>query len=264
MTEPIGTRLNWARMNTAARNAVIAGFQRAKDSGAYDALTELHQRAMLGGGENWHRKPIFLPVHRWFLLKLEEAIGVPMPYWDWVFNRALPPGVGGNGSSVEGWRVTTGPFRDWNSRILDTATNSFVSRPGILRQTAQFATSLPTGAQMSRVMAQTVYDAPPWDQRSRTGFRNWLEGGFGLPRPAVHNRVHEWVGGDMRTGTSPNDPLFWFHHCQVDRTWAGWQQRRGAATYVGPAGQGPDEPMPLADGTTPAQMFPIAPYDRLP
>jgi tyrosinase len=251
-------------MSAADRQAVINGLQQAKTSGAYDDLTELHQNAMLRNGNDWHRKPIFLPVHRWFILQLEAAIGVPMPYWDWVANRALPAGVGGNGSAAQGYRITTGPFRDWISRIFDTASGGFVDRPGILRQTATNAASLPTAAQMTRVMAQTVYDAAPWDQRSTTGFRNWVEGGFGLPKPAVHNRVHEWIGGDMRAGTSPNDPLFWFHHVNVDRIWAGWQNRRGVTNYAGPAEQGPDAPMPLTPGVTPSQMFSFRPYDRLP
>ena len=35
----------------------------------------------------------------------------------------------------------------------------------------------------------------------------------------MHNLVHRWVGGSMGPGTSPNDPVFFLHHCNVDRIW---------------------------------------------
>jgi tyrosinase len=260
MTTPIGTRRDWARMSTADRNAVIAGLQRAKSSDAYDRLTELHQQAMLGNANEWHRRPILLPAHRWFLLQLEAAMGVPMPYWNWTVNRGLPGGLGGNGDSSQGYRVTRGPFANWSSRIYNTSTGTFTSRPGIIRQMATFAASLPTATQLTQVLNQSTYDSSPWNA-SAAGFRNMLEGGTGFPKPAMHNRVHEWVGGDMRAGTSPNDPVFWFHHSNVDRIWASWQRRWGTDRYQAPLAQGPDRPMPLCNGTTPRQMFPIPPYD---
>ena len=37
-----------------------------------------------------------------------------------------------------------------------------------------------------------------------------------------HNTAHVVVGGDMLTGGSPLDPVFWAHHCMVDYSWAKW------------------------------------------
>jgi tyrosinase len=37
-----------------------------------------------------------------------------------------------------------------------------------------------------------------------------------------HNTAHVVVGGDMVTGGSPLDPVFWSHHCMVDYCWAKW------------------------------------------
>ena len=70
----------------------------------------------------------------------------------------------------------------------------------------------------------TPYDAPPWDTSS-AGFRNRLE--------TLHNRVHVWVGGDMLPSTSPNDPVFFLHHCNVDRLWEAWLTQHGR-TYLPP------------------------------
>lgn len=57
----------------------------------------------------------------------------------------------------------------------------------------------------------------------------------------LHNGPHIWVGGDDNwiAGAAPtfiagpmsipavsvNDPVFWLHHCNVDRLWSTWQQR---------------------------------------
>ena len=41
-----------------------------------------------------------------------------------------------------------------------------------------------------------------------------------------HNQVHGWVGGSM--GIVPlaaYDPVFWAHHCMIDRLWYLWQLR---------------------------------------
>lgn len=47
--------------------------------------------------------------------------------------------------------------------------------------------------------------------------------GFAKALEELHDKVHVWVGGHMATGRSPTDPAFWFHHAQVDRIWAIWQ-----------------------------------------
>ncbi|MDD1642586.1 MAG: tyrosinase family protein, partial [Methylococcaceae bacterium] len=40
----------------------------------------------------------------------------------------------------------------------------------------------------------------------------------------IHNIVHVWIGGSAGTRSSPNDPAFFFLHCNVDRLWADWQK----------------------------------------
>lgn len=48
--------------------------------------------------------------------------------------------------------------------------------------------------------------------------------GFQSDLEAIHGGAHNAVGGDMGTSRSPNDPLFWLHHANVDRLWARWQR----------------------------------------
>lgn len=83
------------------------------------------------------------------------------------------------------------------SRNFETATPS---------QPRVFAT------QYTPEMIQFISDTDSFDQ-----FRRNLEG---LP----HNSVHAGIGGDMNYATlSPNDPIFYMHHRNVDRIWALWQ-----------------------------------------
>lgn len=82
---------------------------------------------------------------------------------------------------------------------------------------------------------------------STASFRNAAEG-WKSNRGAIaemHNRVHVWVGGHMGPGTSPNDPIFFLHHCNVDRLWALWQFRHPGQNYpVTVPGVGVSTPRP--------------------
>ncbi|MFJ8719354.1 tyrosinase family protein [Streptomyces violaceus] len=68
-----------------------------------------------------------------------------------------------------------------------------------------------------------TYDFAPWLHDSR-GFRSRLEGFTGT---GLHNQVHRWIGGDMAPASSPNDPVFFLHHANVDRLWESWMDRHG-------------------------------------
>ena len=60
-----------------------------------------------------------------------------------------------------------------------------------------------------------------------------LDNYMGSAEQYGHNMVHIFVGGDMvNLNTSPVDPLFWFHHSNVDRIWAQWSSIWGDANYA--------------------------------
>lgn len=65
-----------------------------------------------------------------------------------------------------------------------------------------------------------------------SSFRNLLEGWVSSRSQAeTHNRVHLWVGGSMMPASSPDDPIFFLHHCNIDRLWALWQLRHPGENY---------------------------------
>ncbi|MCM3922327.1 tyrosinase family protein [Frankia sp. AiPs1] len=209
-----------------------------------------------------HRGPVFLPWHRvmlrWLEAHLQRVLGDPdfgLPYWDWALD-GTPPALGGvaNPAASALWRDTPDGFGGQGSPVrgggfaFDRADpTSFRVRiatdsSGALRQVTErglarkFGQNAPFGsprlprtgdvrtAYNTRADPSLAdYDRPPFDVSSR-GFRNRLEGFTG---PGLHNQVHLWVGGDMAPASSPNDPVFFVHHCNVDRLWERWMHRNG-------------------------------------
>ena len=85
-------------------------------------------------------------------------------------------------------------------------------------------------------MGETRYDEADWDSNSSLGgHRNKLEGWAwinGNAPPNTHNLVHVWIGGDMGPASSPNDPVFFLNHCNVDRIWEAWRTATPGRQYV--------------------------------
>ena len=112
------------------------------------------------------------------------------------------------------------------------------------REAGQFSEpwgrALPTTTSVGIAMAENTYDGVPWsfDQASHRGtLEGWNAANTSLPVD-LHNLVHVWVGGDMGPGTSPNDPVFFLNHCNVDRIWEAWMVRNNRSYRPG-IGEGP-------------------------
>ena len=241
-----------------------------------------------------HSGPVFLPWHRFMLalfeLQLQRILSderFGLPYWDWAADGERRPEdqsaspvwaddcMGGQGDPVvsgpfafdeadaDSWRVRLEPIgRTGRLRTTDRGLRRIFARR---RPEVNFSPALPTQGEVSGVMTQSDYDAPPWSMES-PGFRNGLEGWLPIhPYSNLHNRVHVWVGGDMLLSSSPNDPVFYLNHCNVDRIWASWLESNGQ-TYVpdqtapeGLLGHRTDDDMYalLSDAVSPRQMLDI-------
>jgi tyrosinase len=256
--------------NAGTRDKYIQGVKSLKNDflrqdwpNTYDIFVIWHYNAMMtltppnstSGRNAAHSGPSFLPWHRWMLILLEyhlqRVLNDPnfgLPYWDWGADGELPPDqqliaqiwadncMGGSGSPI-----TNGPFAagSWQVNIEQgfapgSITPILVStNRGLQRSLGSDVNILPTRADVLATVHRNepniIYDASPWDRNS-SGFRNELEG---WPNgPIMHNRIHVWVGGDMAPATSPNDPVFYLNHCNVDRIWSGWQKIHNSPPYV--------------------------------
>ena len=170
------------------------------------------------------------------------------------------PGGGGGGG---GAGSTPSPFLPHRGAATRRTQTRGTAAPPIVRGTADATyiqrdlggaeedgiTRLPTAADMASVLGVQSYDSKPWNDVSdpRFSFRCALEG-WGRPKAVNtlggHNLVHMWVAGEWRahgaliagtiaSGASPNDPVFWLIHANVERLWAQWQQTHGPAYDAG-------------------------------
>ncbi len=214
--------------------------------GRYDDYSEVHMNAMMAQQgfpddpqftPGWgHYAPAFLPWHRALVLEFENDLAaidpsVTLPYWDWTdpaSNPLTPDFLGSNGDASQNHKVTDGPFafdgpNHWTLKVTDSPGD-----PNYLQRDfggAPNAISLPISAQIVSVEGATPYEKSPY-KGSDGGFRSRME-------YELHNLVHRWVGGTMMKATSPNDPVFFLHHCNIDRLWWAWQKLHGGdAPYL--------------------------------
>jgi tyrosinase len=209
---------------------------------SYDQFVQWHKDTVdeATGREDAHMGPAFFAWHRVFLRVFDAYLqgisgdrDLSVPYWDWTVDNSPTSSIwadtfmGGNGNGAPDWAVTTGPFRrgNWELRVRGTDPDTGKEEPAYLRR--QFGANnlkLPTQKDVQDTLSATPFDVDPWNDKSASGFRNRAEGYIPKAgRPHMHNAVHNWVGGSMIPITSPNDPVFFLHHCFMDKLWADWQ-----------------------------------------
>ena len=150
------------------------------------------QRALWGTCE--HGSLHFLSWHRFYLYYFERilraASGSPtlmLPFWNWTADRAVPA-----------------PFRS--------------NTPGNSLFVSQRASGINGGA---LIPASAVSPTAALAATAYSSFTGSLEG-------SPHGSVHVSVGGWMSSfNTAGQDPIFWLHHCNIDRLWESWLAQGG-------------------------------------
>jgi tyrosinase len=222
-------RKNVDSLTAAELQALRAAYQKAQqimDNRGYNYYAGLH------GIPNWYcwhheqnrrsnvNANLFLPWHRAYLLYFERAMRdqappntkVALPWWDWTSARSHANGVPTAFSTAT---VNSQPNPLFRARIVAPSAN-----PPINRMTRRFPgnpAQLPTTGNVNTVLNLTQFN----------DFSNQMED--------IHDFVHGWtggnngqVGGDMGSlGTAAWDPIFWSHHCNIDRLWYMWQLKHG-------------------------------------
>ncbi|MCY9786764.1 tyrosinase family protein [Nocardiopsis sp. EMB25] len=182
-----------------------------------------------GDPPEWRQCPhgdrYFLPWHRWYLYYFErivrrvivEDLGQwdqfdwALPYWNYAHREP------GDGS--EKYRRVPLPFRQRTMRGPDgrEEENPLYLPPYDTEGRCRGAEPLtPTEVDPSEAMAQTCFWPPEDTPGASSGFSRAFE-----HRP--HDIVHGTVGGLMgAVPTAAGDPVFWLHHCNIDRLWYAW------------------------------------------
>jgi tyrosinase len=151
----------------------------------------------------------FLTWHRGYLYYFERILRelsgdsqLTLPYWDWSSQPSVP----------EPYRSpadATNPLYDDTRNIND-------------------GSAIPDSIVVTDL--NTALSYPFFPTSGTFGFSPSLEA-------SPHGTVHTTIGGNMGTiETSANDPVFWLHHCNIDRQWNRWlNMGQGRANISDPA-----------------------------
>jgi len=202
----------------------------------YDVLAKMH-------GDNatpLHVHAIFLPWHRWFILKYEDALrekapGVTLTYWDWGHDSQEPQSspiwgdepwkFGRNGDPDDDNCVKTGAFASWQPGFPEKHCLKRVWRHQVRNM----------GGEES-VVANTISALVSSENLNMLLVKSkTFEEVAQAIELAPHGTAHNNMGGDMLSMYSPNDPIFYLHHTNIDRLWDAWQKLNPqlAGTYGG-------------------------------
>lgn len=211
--EPVHHRKNIELLNQdqlAWLRAGITATLPIADERGYQFFAGIHGLPLPAYCVHHQAEPLFLPWHRAYLYFFELAIQdqVPearLPWWDWTSPASQATGIP-EAYAVEQADGEPNPLHsapieppgreaDWPERTWRNA-----GRPN--------TSPLPNAQMVAEILALDDF----------LDFSNQLEN--------FHDAVHVWVGGTMADiAFAAYDPLFWAHHCMVDRIWRLWQLR---------------------------------------
>ncbi len=186
-----------------------------------------------------HGSPFFTTWHRWYMFYFEQICramcGDPsftLPYWNY-------------GSNPTTAQQLPAPFRDTNLRLyFDDRGVGFSNPQASGTQTVAMNNGgfMPFSQSDYRLALTTpamfpsdgVPAFPPSGLYYSFGLSGRLEC---MPHDLVHNNVGGWMGN---VPSAAGDPIFYMHHCQIDRLFASWQQLPGSTFNFGTSSTQPD------------------------
>ncbi len=152
---------------------------------------------------------LFLPWHRAYLLYFDHTARdrndkASLPWWDWSSAASHRTGI------PRAYSEPKGPDGKPNTLRSGPMPPMQGSRARQTRRSPSPPGELPSTQDVESVLQLTSY----------TDFSSQVQD--------LHDGMHGWVGGDMGViATSAFDPIFWAHHCMIDRLWYLWQLRHG-------------------------------------
>ncbi len=166
---------------------------------------------------------LFLPWHRaylyWFEKYLQDAHhdpNVTVPYWDWTSNVSRYEGIP-RAFSDETVNNLPNPLYSFHVELPYWVNlDDFRSQTGCPK-TSSFDTHREPGYPSQLLTPQEIQNLISLSDYG--DFSDGLED--------IHNRIHGWIGGrcgDMgHVPFAAYDPIFWSHHCTIDRIFWLWQ-----------------------------------------
>lgn len=132
-----------------------------------------------------HGVPYFFVWHRGFIYYFEQAL-----------------------RAVSGNSALQLPYWDYykSATIPAEFTNPFPGNPLYVNR---------TGTNIYNALSLSPFGMLNFERGRPNSFEASIE-------PIPHGQIHNLIGGVMAGMQSPRDPIFWLHHCQLDRLWHAW------------------------------------------
>lgn len=198
-------RKEWRELSSSDQDAFFNAVNTLKKAPSqlgqpnrYDDFAYLHSKS----AGSIHGNCRFLNWHRAFLFVFEQELSrvagkqISLPYWQWSIDSQAPekspllqPNAFGTGGNAQGC-VVDGKFANWKNADGSCLNRGYRNGP---------IASFYSGEHCAAIVQTTDTVDTIW--RS-------LEG-------VVHGSVHNSIGGDMATMTSPRDPLFFLRKYQL-------------------------------------------------
>jgi len=191
----------------------IAGFHGAPDFYCWHHQRNFRNRVL--------RARLFLPWHRAYLKWLEDhltdhEINTAQYWWDWTsplsHRDGIPRAYSQENSEEDGKPNPLYKFHMYVPRVIQPGFENLTLDQDTFRD-PDLPENLPNPSVLDALYAEEDFGV----------FSDRLEG--------IHDAVHGWCGGTMSDViTAGFDPIFFTHHCNVDRIWWIWQLRHGNST----------------------------------
>jgi tyrosinase len=202
LAAPLRTRVSWQVFRTTPsynsfRNAVatMKANHNANDPNSWYYWANVHQNFCP------HGVPYFLTWHRGYIYRFEQQI-----------------------RAISGDQAFNLPYWDYYTNA---------SLPTEFTSPANSSNPLWTSRTNTNVSPALGYG---FTQPQYVNFpRNWPTPMEPQIESLPHNQVHNIIGGFMPTMQSPQDPIFWVHHGNIDRLWCAWVAAGGGRTMPGAA-----------------------------
>jgi len=191
------------------------------------------------GQGNPRRYNLFLPWHRAFLLYFEHSMKdqnekAVLPWWDWTSDTSHSIGLPSSFTDPQVDGAANPLYSGPVPSMLSVPEHTSARYPGSPAE-------LPTADQVETLLSLSSFVD------------------FTLQIEDIHDQIHGWAGGmnpansdeggDMgAVATAAYDPIFWSHHCMIDRIWYLWQLRQGVNNVPDDYVQKPLAPFGLTVG----------------
>jgi len=194
------------------KQLVVDAFDELKRNGEWDSFAAIHNDPT--NRDYAHGKQGFFVWHRHYLYQFENAMRslggrfscVTLPYWPFEMDAGREANSAifdflGSPREMNGMCVNKAPFSNWRTSDGPCVRRTFGRQFSFVGE--------------ARVL-ELIVNTPRHGLNS--GFRSLIEG---APHAGVHNYIGGG-GGHMGTMASPNDPIFFLLHANVDRLFTIW------------------------------------------